>query len=129
MINSTVQECIGTVDARYGCKILQYEYEATRKTEDYQVKVFLYCLDSTSSKIKLITINILFYENKTIGCTPYGYFVAGYISLYIGFCNRLCHSPFNNPKNITTAATNNPKNITTAQDSCCNQWLSLEIRT
>ena len=106
MINYTVSEWIGTVAAKYGCKILQqyeyeaneYGYEATRKTEDYRVEIFLHCLDSTCSKIKLITINIIFYENKTIGCTQYGYFVAGYITLYIGFCNRLCHRPFQQSK-------------------------------
>ena len=54
------------------------------KTEDYRVEVFLHCLSSTCSKMKLITINILFNEDKTIGRTPYTYSVAGHmeISLY-----------------------------------------------
>ena len=34
--------------------------------KDYRVKVFLRCLDITRSKIKLITINVLLYEDKPI---------------------------------------------------------------
>ena len=39
----------------------------TCKTKDYQAEDFLHFLNSTCSKIKLITINTLLYEDKTIG--------------------------------------------------------------
>ena len=67
---------------------LRIPVNATLKKEDYWVEVFLNCLNSTCSKIKLITINILFHEDKTIGRTSYMYSVAGYmwLSLYISCC-------------------------------------------
>ena len=88
MEHNTVSECVRAVAATYGCKILQlYKYEDTPripvfaryKTEDYQVEVFLHCLDSTRSKIKLIPVNIPFYEDRTIGHSPCTYLVAGYM--------------------------------------------------
>ena len=39
---------------------------ATQETEDYRVEVFLHCLDSKCSKIKLITINILFMKIRQL---------------------------------------------------------------
>ena len=37
------------------------------KRQDYQSEIFLHCLDSTCSKIKLIIVNVLFNEDETIG--------------------------------------------------------------
>ena len=37
-----------------------------QKTEDYRAEVFLHCANSTCSKIKQITINILFYKTRQL---------------------------------------------------------------
>ena len=87
MEDKTLFECIRNVVAKYGCTILQLHIQVRSelvqmrikmlmipptnisscsiKRKDYQVEVFLYCLDSACSKIKLkiiiiVTIDMLF---------------------------------------------------------------------
>ena len=58
---------------------LKIPVHVTCKTKDYQMEVFLHCLNSTCSEIKLITIDTLLYEDMTIGGTLCRYSVASYI--------------------------------------------------
>ena len=58
---------------------LKIPVHVTCKTKNYQLEVFLHCLNSTCSEIKLITISTLLYVDKTIGGTLYMYLVASYI--------------------------------------------------
>ena len=90
---NTASKFIRAVAATYGCKILQlYEYETNEygdtkrtandtheyqfmhhKTVDYRAEVVLHGLSSTCFKIKIITIFVLFYKDKTIDQTSYPY--------------------------------------------------------